>query len=440
MNRSRLSQSARLAAGSILAVWAMAAGNAVAEAQLAVRGETVHTVGKGSIAHGVVLIGTDGKITAVGPADAVAIPPGVRVLTAKVVTPGLIDAHSTVGMSGVLNQPHDQDQVETSTPIQPELRAIDAYNARDPLIAYLREFGITTVHTGHGPLALVSGDTLIAKTRGDEAEAAVIVPHAMIAARLGEGVKAAEGKSPGTRSKAIALLRAELLKAREYLDKKNRATGAAPATGDAGAKPAKPKPGEKKADAPSPPDTNLRSEALLGVLEGKVPLLVTVHRANDIVAALRLIDEFKLRAVLDGVSEAPLVLDRIRASGLPVIVHPTMMRHGGETENASFETAAKLREAGIAVALQSGYEGYVPKTRVVLFEAAVAAANGLGFDGALRTVTLDAAKILGIDGRVGSLEVGKDGDVALYDGDPFETTSHCTGVVIEGQVVSEGSR
>ena len=89
------------------------------------------------------------------------------------------------------------------------------------------------------------------------------------------------------------------------------------------------------------------------------------------------------------------------------------------------------------MALQSGYEAYVPKTRVVLFEAGVAAANGLSFDQALRTITIDAAKILGIDNRVGSLEVGKDGDVALYDGDPFEYTTHCVGTVIEGRVVSE---
>ncbi|HKD99605.1 MAG TPA: amidohydrolase family protein, partial [Planctomycetota bacterium] len=103
-------------------------------------------------------------------------------------------------------------------------------------------------------------------------------------------------------------------------------------------------------------------------------------------------------------------------------------------------TAAKLRAAGIPVALQSGFEGYVPKTRVVLFEAAIASSHGLGFDGALRSITIDAAKILGIDRRVGSLEPGKDGDLALYDGDPFEYTTHCVGVVIEGEVVSDRPR
>jgi len=114
-----------------------------------------------------------------------------------------------------------------------------------------------------------------------------------------------------------------------------------------------------------------------------------------------------------------------------------MSRAGGDAENMSMETASTLQKAGILVALQSGYETYVPKTRVVLFEAALAAANGLTFDQALATVTIDAAKIIGVDKRVGSLESGKDGDLALFDGDPFEYVTHVTGVVIDGVVVSE---
>jgi imidazolonepropionase-like amidohydrolase len=132
-----------------------------------------------------------------------------------------------------------------------------------------------------------------------------------------------------------------------------------------------------------------------------------------------------------------MVINEIKSSGFPVIVHPTMFRAGGETENLNMETASKLRAAGITVALQSGYENYVPKTRVVLFEAGVAAANGLSRRDALATVTIDAAKILGLDSRIGSLVKGKDADVAMYDGDPFEYTTHCTGTIINGQVVSE---
>jgi imidazolonepropionase-like amidohydrolase len=117
-----------------------------------------------------------------------------------------------------------------------------------------------------------------------------------------------------------------------------------------------------------------------------------------------------------------------------------MYRAAGETENLSMETAATLLKAGIPIALQSGFEGYVPKTRVVLFEAAVAAANGLTFDQALASVTIGAARIIGVANRVGSLEAGKDADLALFDGDPFEYTTHVTAVIINGQLVSETKR
>ena len=155
---------------------------------------------------------------------------------------------------------------------------------------------------------------------------------------------------------------------------------------------------------------------------------------------LRLGKEFNIRICLDGAAEAYLAIDDIKAAGVPVILHPTMARAVEDKENLSFETAAKLVRAGVPVALQSGFEAYVPKTRVVLFEAALAAANGLSFEQTLATITIDAARILGIADRVGSLEIGKDGDLALYDGDPFEYTTHCVGTVIDGKVVSDKPR
>ncbi len=184
----------------------------------------------------------------------------------------------------------------------------------------------------------------------------------------------------------------------------------------------------------------MRLETLGEVLKKERPLIITADRAQDIASALRLAKEFDIALWLDGACESYQLLDEIKAAGVPVISHPPMQRAFGERENLSMETAARLVHAGIPVALQSGYEAYVPKTRCVLFEAGVAAANGLTFDEALRTITIDAAKILGIDARVGSLEIGKDGDLALYDGDPFEYTTHCLGTVIEGQVVSEIKR
>lgn len=379
--------------------------SAAVNGQIAVKGETVWTMAGEPIKDGVVLV-KDGKIEAVGTAAQVKIPAGYRTISAKVVTPGLIDSRSVVGLNGYLNQPHDQMALDGSGTVQPELRAIDAYNTEEKLISWIRSFGVTTIHTGHQPSALISGQTMIAKTTGKNVDDATIVPTAMVAVTLGDGGLAGQGKSPGTRAKGAAMLRTELIKAQE-----NAA----------------------KAEAPK----DLRAVIMMRIIKREIPLLVTAHRAQDIVTALRLAKEFNLRIVLDGASEAHMVLKEIKASGFPVIVHAPMMRAGGETENASMENASKLKAAGIPVALQSGYEGYVPKTRVILFEAGIAAANGLSFRDALATVTIDAARILGVDSRIGSLEKGKDADIAMYDGDPFEYTSHCTGTIVNGILASE---
>ena len=434
-----------------------------ASAQIAVKGETVWTMAGEAIQNGVVLV-NNGKIEAVGAASQIKIPNNYRVINAKVVTPGLIDAHSVVGLAGYLNQPHDQMQVESSSPMQPELRAIDSYNTEEKLIEWVRQFGVTTIHTGHGPGALISGQTMIAKTFGKTVEAVTLVPMAMIAVTLGESALGSGGKSPGTRAKQAAMLRAELIKAFETVRKTdsqktnrnnqtnttNRTSGNNQANNNDNS-PNMKNPNSSLKNPPTQsnqntdnqnssaaqPSTDLRSDVMQRVLRREIPLLVTAHRAQDIMTALRIAKEFNIRIVLDGASEAFLLIDEIKASGFPVIIHPTMYRAGGETESLSMETASKLKAAGITVALQSGFEGYVPKTRVVLFEAGIAAANGLSMRDALATITIDAAKILGLDKRIGSIEKGKDADLAIYDGDPFEYTTHCTGTMINGQIVSE---
>ena len=190
-------------------------------------------------------------------------------------------------------------------------------------------------------------------------------------------------------------------------------------------------------DASKRPDRNLKMETLSAVLSGNYKALVTANKAQDIMAALRLAREFNLNMVLDGASEAYLLVDEIKASGIPVIVHPTMARAYGENKNISFETAAVLAKAGIPVAIQSGFEAYVPRARVLLFEASVAVANGMKAEQALAALTIAPSKIIGQDKRIGSLEKGKDADIVLFDGDPFEYTSHVCTVIVDGKVVSE---
>src|SRR5687768_4241720 len=212
------------------------------QAQIAVRGETVWTMAGDPITNGVVLI-NNGKIERVGTTAQVQVPAGYRTISAKVVTPGLIDAHTVIGLNGYLNQPHDQMALDGGGTVQPELRAIDAYNAQERLVEWVREFGVTTIHTGHQPSALISGQTMIAKTWGKNVDEATIVPVAMIAVTLGQGGIAGTGKSPGTRAKQIAMLRAELIKALEN---------------------------SKKTDPPR----DLKSEILMRVIRREVPLLI----------------------------------------------------------------------------------------------------------------------------------------------------------------------
>jgi imidazolonepropionase-like amidohydrolase len=404
MNHATMKKLLPFAASLSIALFAIHFAAQTASAQIAVKGETVWTMTGEPITNGVVLV-NNGKIEAVGTAAQVTIPANYRVINAKVVTPGLIDARSVIGLNGYLNQPHDQMAIDGGGSVQPELRAIDAYNAEERLIEWVREFGVTTVHTGHQPSALISGQTMIAKTTGKNVDQATIVPAAMISVTLGNAANAGAGRSPGSRAKQAAMLRAELIKAQENSKKKE-------------------------------PATDLKSLIMDRVIKREMPLLVNAEASVDIMTALRIAKEFNIRIVLEGASDGHMLLNEIKASGFPVIVHPTMARPGGDRENLSMENASKLRAAGIPVALQSGFEGYVPKTRVVLFEAALAAANGMTPRDAMAMITIDAAKILGIDNRVGSLAVGKDADIAMYDGDPFEYTTHCTGTMINGVVVS----
>ena len=368
--------------------------------------ESIH-IGTGKLLSNGRILVNKGIIQAIGTQYEIDAPGGAVRLEAQVVTPGFIDAHTVVGLAGYLNDPgSDQDQLDRSNAIQPELRALDAYNPEEPLVAHLRNHGITTIQTGHAPGAIVSGQSLIIKTNAQRVEQA-LVHESMLTFSLGGVISGAFSK-PGTRAKAMAMIRQELHKAEEYAHK--RAAGTLSST-------------------------DLGMEALADLLDGQTQALVSVHKAQDILTALRLQKEFNFPMVLDGVAEIYLVLDQVKESGVPVVIHPTMLRATGEAVNVSMETAALLAREGIPFAFQSGHENYVPKTRVILFEAGVAVNNGLSSRLAVQHLSLYAAQLLGIDQRVGSLEIGKDADLVLFNGDPFEYTTTVDLVMIDGQLM-----
>ena len=225
---------------------------------------------------------------------------------------------------------------------------------------------------------------------------------------LGEAPKDAfKGKAPGTRMGTAALVRKQLAEAQAYKDKK----GTVP--------------------------INPKHEAWLPALDGKVPVIFAAHRADDIRTGIRIAEEFKLKPVIALGTEAWMMADELAKKKIPIIVHPTMQRAAGsmETSHTLLANAAILQKAGVQVLLGTAYEGYVPKIRNLRSETAMAAANGLGHASAMKMVTLDAAKFLGIDKDHGSLEVGKVADLVLYDGDPFEHSTHVQMTITNGKVV-----
>jgi imidazolonepropionase-like amidohydrolase len=378
----------------------------------AVIADRLYTAGpRGMIENAVVLV-EGGKIKAIGTARDAVLPPGIKQVYAREVTPGLIDPMTCVGLSGAWNIPADQDQDEPSDPNQSDLRVLDGFNPAEPLLEFARANGVTVVHTTPGRVNVIAGTTGVFRARAATAEGAALNKSFAVLVNLGEAPKEVfKDKGPMTRMGVAGLVRKAFADAQGYAAK-------------------------RKADPDKTP-RNPKAEGLLPALEGKVPVIFAAHRADDIRTALRVADEFKLKPIISLGTEAYLLADELAKRKIPVIVHPTMQRPGGsmETLNTLLGNAAVLKAKGIPVVIGTSFEGYVPKTRNLRAEAAMAAANGLGFDGALRAVTLDAAKVLGIDKDYGSVEAGKAADLVLYDGDPFEHATHVTHTLIGGKVV-----
>jgi imidazolonepropionase-like amidohydrolase len=233
----------------------------------------------------------------------------------------------------------------------------------------------------------------------------------MLAMTIGPDVSG-NFSSPGTKAKQMSMIRTELLKAKEYLKKMS------------------------DKDSTKRPTYDLKMDALSKMLKGEIKAMITANRSVDIMNAIRLSKEFNFKLVIDGAAEAYLLINEIKEAKAEIVLHPTMARNEDEMINMNRESATILTKAGIPVSIESGYESYVPKTRIILYEAAVAVSYGMPFEEALKSITLNPSKLLGIDKRVGSLEVGKDADIVLYDGDPFEYTTKVCKVFIDAELVS----
>jgi imidazolonepropionase-like amidohydrolase len=377
----------------------------------------IHTVSGGTIEDGVVVI-EDGKIVQVGKRTDVKLPAGMPVVTAAVVTPGLIDAHSVVGLSGALNyKKADQDQDELSDPNQADLRVLDSFNPAEPLLQFIREQGVTVIHATPGPANVIGGQTGIFRTHGRNAEQMALRFPAGVMVNLNETVKKTyEGRAPSTRMGTANLVRTAFAQAQAHARKRAAA--------------------KAKAGVNYPPPPNLKHEALEPALNRDIPVIFAAHRSSDLLTALRLAKEFELRPILSLATEGYLIADVLADAKVPVIVHPTMQRPASmEAFNSHLGNAALLADRKVHVAIGTSFEGYVPKTRVLRYEAAMAMVNGLGFERALRSITLDAAQLLDIADQYGSIAPGKVADLVLYDGDPFEHSTHVTHTIMSGRVV-----
>ncbi|MDF2804116.1 MAG: amidohydrolase [Anaerocolumna sp.] len=334
------------------------------------------------------------------------------------VLPGLIEAHCHIGITEEKIGAAGEDCNETTNPITPQIRALDAINPMDPAFHNAIQAGITSVMVGPGSSNVVGGQFLFMKTQGRVIDNMKILEPAAMKVAFGENPKNSYkdlNKAPSSRMTIAAMLREEIFYAEQYRKKKTKAE----------------ENGEEI-------EEDFELEAWLPILEKKIPLKAHVHRADDIMTAIRIAKEFDLKITLDHCSEGHLIADEIKESGYPAIVGPDMTcRNKIEIANADFKTAGVLAKKGIKVAITTDHP--VSLIQYLPICAGLAAKSGLGVDEALKAITINAATICEVDHRVGSLEVGKDADIAIFTGNPMEVFTHTMYTIINGEVVYQWS-
>lgn len=342
----------------------------------------------------------------------------------RTVMPGMIEAHCHMGITEEKKGMEGDDCNENVEPVTPFLRAIDAINTMDAAFDDAVRAGITSAMIGPGSANAVGGQFAFVKTKGRRIDDLVVLAPAAMKIAFGENPKvnySGQGKMPVTRMAIAALLREELFKAKQYWERKKAAKQELE-NAEEGT--------EKTVDF----EEDFRYECWLPVFEKKIPLKAHVHRVDDIFTAIRIAKEFDLHMTLDHCSEGHLVAKELAKEGFPAIVGPDLSsRSKIEVQNAAFKTAGILHEAGMKVAITTDHPVSLIQSLPICAGFCVKA--GMPMEAAMRAITIHAAQICNVADRVGSLEIGKDADIAVFDGNPLEvfTETYCT--LIDGEVV-----
>lgn len=376
----------------------------------------LYTITQGVIEGGSVLI-ENGKIVAVG--RDLSIPADAEVIDAKgqIVTPGLIDAHSHIGLFGEPSIPATADGNEKTGPVQASLFGIDSLNPADPAFPKVLAAGVTTVYTGPGSSNIIGGTGMAVKTVGRTVDEMVVPGTEGMKMALGENPKrnyGAENKSPSTRMGNASVLREALIAAQNYQLKIEQAT----------------------ADGkPNTVDRNLGLEQLGKVLRREMKARIHCHRADDIITAIRIAEEFNLDFVLEHATEGYKVANILAEKQVPCVVGPLLMgpaKH--ELWEVRLDTPAVLTQAEVKVAIQMDTSS---ATKWLPVYTGLAVRAGLEMDAAFRAITINPAEILGLADRLGSIEVGKEADLAIWNGHPLSNFTTCQTVIIAGKVVHQ---
>ena len=379
---------------------------------------TVHTMEGVTIPNGYVAVSGD-KIARVGPMEEC---PGHwegETLDGEQghVLPGFVDAHSHLGLFGDALGFEGDDGNESTDPCTPQLRAVDGVNPLDRGFREAREGGVTTVLTGPGSANPIAGQFLALKTDGRWVDEMVLKAPAAMKLALGENPKCAYNErheTPVTRMATAAIIRENLRKALEYAEKLEKAES------------------DQEEDKP---DYDARLEALLPVVRGELPVHIHAHRADDIATGVRIAREFGLKCVIVHGTEAHLIPELLEKEGVPVITGPALGdRSKPELANMTIESPAVLTLRGVQTAICTDHPE-VPVQYLPLC-AALAVKGGMNPEAALAAITINAARIAGIDSRVGSLAPGKDADLVVFSGHPINLLSRVRAVFINGRRVA----